>query len=264
MEIPPLFIPVTNDGGIGNTLKGFVSALAISDDVIIVPNLNTRFGNYTSVLDATQVGFYHGRQSFSTCRFLVLQTEEDKQKDLPNEFSCYSAIDLDNRSLWPLFSKKVMIDWYFDKTLIDTTVFNRIYGGVQKIKWNDKLQHIANKIFYNMPQPVLGVSIRSWKGLHPGDRGCSRPYDKNIYIQAMKDIVSTTHIGSIFMSYDNPIFKSDYETFLKDFIVESYVGDNTMDPLEVTIINMMILSKSQYYICNRISTFAEMVYWMGG
>jgi hypothetical protein len=258
----PLYIPVTYEAGIGNTLKGFISAFGISNDVKIVCNPHTLLGNYDTVFENELIGTTENRQHFSSCRFLVLKEEENIQMDLPNEYSKYNEIDLRDKSLWDLFSKKVMIDWYFDRTLICDKVFNRIQGHIEKLRWNSIILNEVNNFVQNMKFPALAISIRTWKANHPGDIGCKRPYDPNIYINVIKNVLeNNSDIQNIFISYDNLKAEVNYRGFLQNYNTFVYNKPDYINPLQYDIINILILSKCQYYICNRHSTFGELVFW---
>jgi hypothetical protein len=257
----PFYIPVTYQGGIGNTLKGFISALTVSNDVKIVCNYNTLLGNYDTVLDKEFVGDSNNRESFSSCRFLILKSEEEDQVDLRNEYSS-TDIDLNNRKFWHFFSQKT-IDWYFDKKLICDKVLYRILGAFQKIQWLPIITSEVDTFVKKMKFPSMGVSIRSWKAHHPGDIGCKRPYNSQVYIDAMNSVlIKKKDINQIYMSYDNLNNAENYKEFLKDYDVISYSKPDYINDLQFAIIDMLILSKCNYYVCNRQSTYAEMVFWL--
>jgi hypothetical protein len=258
----PLYIPVTYEGGIGNTLKGFISAFGISNDVKIVCNPYTELGNYDTVFENELIGNSDNRTKFSSCRFLVLKEEEDIQNDLPNEYSNYNEIDLSDLSLWHFFSKKVMIDWYFDRSLVCDQVFHRIQGHIEKLRWNSTILNEVNNFVETIQFPSLAVSIRTWKANHPGDRGCTRPYDSKMYKDSIKNIMNNnSDIKTIFISYDHLNIQYEYSSFLQNYNTLVYNKPDHINPLQYAIINILILSKCQYYICNRHSTFAELVFW---
>lgn len=258
MDIP-LYIPVTNIAGIGNTLKGFISALTINENTKIVNNYSCMLGLYSSVLDESHISTVEGRESFSSCRFLILKSEESIQKDLPNEFSCYTDIDLDNNRLKPLFSKSVMIDWYYDRSLINDIVFNRFMNAIDKIKWNSVVLNEVSQTLSSFTYPILGVSVRSWTAPH--ERNINRPYSVNVYKDAIQSVVDFKEVNSIFISYDNTDVSRDYDSFLRNYSVITYSKPEYISQLQYSVIKMLLLSKCNYFVCNRISTFSELVFW---
>ena len=266
---PPFFIPVTHLAGIGNTIKGFISALAISDDVKIRCNRDTVLGNFDRILepqfiiqDETDI---QGRDIFSSCRFLILKEEEEYQRDLPNEYSSYTTIDLSSDNKYRhLFSQKVMIDWYYDRKLIHDKVFERIQNGIKKIVWKTEIIEEVNRTVASITFPALGVSVRTWNGHHPGDRGCTRQYNKEAYLHEMSQIVDTHPTNTIFMSYDNSEYSHEYADFLKNHQVVSYTPSDEFDLLQIAIVKILILAKCDYFVCNRQSTYAELVFWFNG
>jgi len=255
----PLFIPVTDVAGIGNTLKGFISALSLTNDVCIVPNKNAMLGDYTMVLDASHIGSKDGRESFSTCRFLVLKYEENEQRNLNNEFSNYNTPDMDNRLFWYLFSTRSMIDWYYDRTLICDHVFNRIMSAIDKIKWGQLIIDEVNKYKDHIPPSTLGVSVRSWTAPH--ERNINRPYSSSVYIDAIRNTLNNNNIECIFMSYDNTNIKYHFNEVLNGKHVIEYIKPVNISELQYAVIKMLLLSKCNYFICNRISTYSELVFW---
>lgn len=250
------------EAGLGNTLKGFISAFAVSDDVKIVCNYNNPLGFFDTVLKEEHIGNIEDRISFSSCRFLILKEEENIQQDLNNEYSKYNEIDLNEKSLWPIFSKKVMIDWYFDRSLINDQVFNRIQSYMEKIKWNQIILDEVEKYVKKFDFPTLGISVRSWNSHHPGDRGCRRPYDSKVYTEAIINVLQkNSEIKTIFISYDNLKYQNEYKDVLNYHNTITYERPNYINDIQYSVINMLILSKCNFYICNRISTFAELVFW---
>ena len=255
----PLFIPVTDQAGIGNTLKGFISALSLTNNVCIVPNYNSLLGDFTSVLDKSHINNTSSRESFSTCRFLVLKDEENEQNDLNNEFSNYNTPDMNNILFRNLFSTKCMIDWYYERTLICDRVFNRIMKGIDKIKWNTAVIEEVNKYNELIAPNALGVSVRSWTAPH--EHNVNRQYSPSVYINAIANSINDNKIACIFMSYDNINIKKDYTEVLKDNLVIEYIKPEYISELQYAVIKMLLLSKCNYFICNRISTYSELVFW---
>ena len=246
-----LYIPVTNLAGIGNTLKGFISALSINDDTKIVNNYSAMLGNYSTILDESHITTIEGRERFSSCRFLILKSEEDLQRDLPNEFSSYTDVDLDNIYLKQYFSKSVMIDWYYDRSLINDQVFNRFMSAIDKIRWTSIVNSEVSKTLLQFKHPIVGVSVRN----------INRPYSAQVYKDAISSIVNSKQVNTLFISYDNIGVSKDYSSYLEKYNVITYSKPNYINELQYAVIKMLLLSNCTYFICNRISTFSELVFW---
>jgi len=253
-----IYIPVTNEAGIGNTLKGFITGLSITDNCIIVNNYNSILGNYSSVLDGLHIGDNLGKESFSTCRFLILKEEESEQPDLVNEFSNdkRARSNLDNLNLWPMFSEH-FIDWYYDRSLICDKAFNRILLAISKIKWNDIVLNEVNK--YSIPQNTLAVSVRTWTAPH--EHNIQRSYSTADYINSIIKMTSENNISNVFISYDNINIKNEYSNFLEKYNIIEYIKPSHITELQYAVIKMLLLAKCEYLICNRISTYSELVFW---
>jgi hypothetical protein len=254
-----IYVLVTNEAGIGNTLKGCITGLTITDSVVIANNYNALLGNYSEVLDNSHIGEKDGREVFSTNRFLILKDEENEQPDLLNEYSKFRMKDsLTNSKFYYIFSEHY-IDWYYDRTLICDRVFNRIMAGIDKIKWNDIVTREVNKYSSSINENMLGVSIRSWTAPH--EHNINRAYLSSDYIQSILKMVNENNIKNIFISYDNINIKGEYKAILESNTVIEYDRPAHITELQYAVIKMLILSKCKYFICNRISTYSELVFW---
>jgi hypothetical protein len=99
---------------------------------------------------------------------------------------------------------------------------------------------------------VLGVSVRTWKSPH--EYNVDRPYNKLDYINAINENKSET----LFISFDN----LDEEKEYSQFTYITYKKPAHITFLQYSCIKMLILSNCNTLICNRISTFSEMIYWI--
>jgi hypothetical protein len=260
----PLYIPVYKDNGIGNTLKSFISGLSISDNTKIINNYEGLLGNYSSVLDESLITDGSDRIMFDTWRFLILKSEEHIQQNLPNDASDQSGIHPSTETDLPIFSDHIKIDLYYDRLLINDTVFNRITSGINKIVWQQHIIEEVNKIKDTFIYPVLGISVRTWTAPHEKDVG--RPYDVNTYKDAITRMIESERINSIFISYDNSEAYKDYEEFLSktNIRVFTYEKVDNYNATQNSIIKMLLLSKCNYFVCSRLSTFSELVFWFSG
>jgi hypothetical protein len=257
----PLYIHVYKENGIGNTLKSFISGLSISDDTKIINNLESPLGNYSSVLNEHHITDGNGRLFFDTWRFLVLKSEEDTQQNLPNSQSNESGIHPFTEMYLPIFSKNVKIDLYYNRSLIHDIVFNRIISGIDKIVWQQNIIEHVNTIKDTFIYPVLGISIRTWKAFH--EKNIDRPYDVNVYKDSIRKIIESEKVNSIFISYDNKDASKDYEEFLSgtNLKIFTYEKSDKFNETQHAVIKMLLLSKCNYFVCSRQSTFSELVFW---
>jgi len=254
-----LFIPVTSQAGIGNTLKGLITALTITNDVVIECNKKALLGDYSDVLDELHINNAHGRESFQTSRFHVLKEEELEQKSLPNEIPLVMRVDLDNPKFHYLFSTTVKIDWNYDRSLICDKVYNRFMNGIDKIRWNDTVLTEVNKYSNLITPNTLGVSVRSWTAPH--EHNINRVYSPSLYNNTIKRVIEENAIKTVFMSYDNINIKNDYTETIGGYNVIEYIKPSYISELQYAVIKMLLLSKCTYFICNRMSTYSELVFW---
>ena len=248
--------------GIGNVLKSYINALSIDSNSVIESNLNNYYGDYSLILDEKHLMIPNDqREEFIHCwKFLLLKNETKDQKHLKSEFGLCES---DNIFCKVFFNRKISIDLHYKKSLISDTIFNRIQNVISKIKFKDIIYKEVNKV--KLPLKTLGISVRTWKSKH--EKNVNRKYKKKDYFKALDKILSKTKISNVFLSYDNPDVELDYIKYLKGKGIDKknivIYKNSSIQPMQEAIINMLILSSCKYYLCNRISTFSELVFWFG-
>lgn len=262
-----IVISKTNCDGIGNVFKGFISALGIHSNVVIECNNDYMYGNYDTILDNKFI--YSNNNSdnkierFYTCRLLVLKEEEEFQENILNEFTYTNGCG--NSSLNHLFSFCKLIDWNYDSSKICDKVKNRIFNTIDRIIFKniiiDKV-NLISKDFNN--KNILGVSVRTWKSKH--EHNIDRLYNFDIYKKEIINTILRNDIKKVVISFDNDSVKNDYITFLNNYDVEIIILEKNNNLLEINelqfaIIKVLVLSKCNYLIANRISTFSELIFW---
>jgi hypothetical protein len=263
-------IPI--EAGIGNTLKGFISGLSIHPTTKIQCNPYSVLGNFDTVLEDIHIynpitdSRTYNVEPFSSCRWLILKEEEEVQEDLPYEFSNYTQVDLNNPQYYPLFSKKVTIDHHYRRDKIHDTVFQRFTNTIKKIQFKEVIRQEVEKYEFDY-ENTLGISVRTWKASH--EHNILRTYHSDVYKeQIVKVLTQNPNLHTIFISLDNDSVKKDYEAMFESFpekkvIFYDEVSNTSMNHLQHIIVKMLVLSKTRYFICNRISTFSELVFWFG-
>jgi hypothetical protein len=261
-----IVIRKTNCDGIGNVLKGFISAYSIYDNTVIECNKDYIFGNYDKILNAKHI--YSGNnmeniEYFYTCRLMVLKDEEKEQQHIPNEF--WHTDRGGNSFISNFFSDHVLIDWNYDQSKISYPVKNRILKTIKKISFSDVIIKEYN-ILKNNYKNKLGISIRTWKSSH--ENGIDRLYSPDIYKQKIKEVLDNNSIDCILLSFDNNECIEEYLSYIsthnkenKNVYVLNNIINKDLDPLQKVIIKIFLLSDCKYFIANRISTFSELVFW---
>jgi hypothetical protein len=114
----------------------------------------------------------------------------------------------------------------------------------------------------------LGISVRTWASFH--EHGIERPYNYETYANKILEVLNEVpDIQTIVLSFDNHSVEKQYldlvEQFRKRVIVLRRDDDDIcMNPLQHSVVKMLSLARCEYFICNRISTFSELVFWFGG
>jgi len=259
--------------GLCNVLKSLVTALSIGDTNIL-PRFNTRFdANYNEILDDTLIchGPHEFGESFISARLLILKSEEAEQPDLINDAKALGDHpNIVNKKLAPLFSTH-SIDWFYRRNLISDTVYKRIQNGISKIKWRNEVLSEVENVSQNFEYPLLSIQIRTWT--HKFDPpnctsirdGVIRDYNFETYKNAIDGFLrSETPPKTIFLTSDTDSVLPEYLEYLKDYNVITYIKPEHITQMQYSAASMLIASKCDMLVCNRLSTFSECIWWFGG
>lgn len=264
-------IHVPIEAGIGNTLKGFFSGLTVNKNTKIECNHYSMLGNFDTCIENQYIFTYDDYNNyivepFSSCRWLILKEEESLQTDLPYEYSDYNNVDLNNDKYKHLFTSKVTIDHSYDKKLIHETVYNRFMDVIKNFKFKqilyDEVETTIKKYETFSFENSIGISIRTWKAPH--EHNINRKYDPEEYKKEIKNRINHNTKFIIF-SFDNNDVKDEYIKYINEkypnLEIVVYDKPEYINHLQYCIIKMLLLSKCGTFICNRISTFSELVFW---
>jgi hypothetical protein len=263
--------------GLCNVLKSFVTALSMTEvgNTNILPRFDAHFdANYNEILDDSLIchGPHEFGQSFVSARLLILKSEESEQQDLINDAkSLGDHPNIANKSLSYLFSPH-SIDWFYDRNLISNKVYERIQIGINRIKWRDEVLSEVNRISKDFEYPLLTVQIRTWT--HKFDPpnctnirdGVIRDYNFEEYKNAIgKFIQSENPPKTIFLTSDSDDILPTYLDYFKDYDVNvvTYTQPENVTQMQFSAASMLIGSKCDMLVCNRLSTFAECIWWFG-
>ena len=259
--------------GLCNVLKSFVTAISISETNIL-PRFDIHFdADYREILDDSLIchGSHEFGDSFVSARLLILKSEENEQADLINDAKALGDHpNIANKSLSHIFSTH-SIDWFYDRSLISDNVYNRIQNGVSKIKWRDEVLSEVERVSANFEYPLLSIQIRTWT--HQFDPpnctsirdGVIRDYNFETYKNAIDQFLnSKTPPKTIFLTADVDSVLPQYLEYLKDYNVITYTKPEHVTQMQYSAASMLLGSKSDMLVCNRLSTFAECMWWFGG
>ena len=255
--------------GFCNVLKSFITAMSIGPTNIRCRNDTYHPTNYSEILDDSHIchGSHEYGQPFSSCRFLILKSEEE-QNHLNNEINASNHIDFpadQYPNIQHLFLKK-NIDWFFDRSLICDKVYNRIVGTIDRIKWHPTVLSEVDKVEKSLLHPVLTINVRTWTHRYdpPGltrrtDEPVRRKYDFETYKKAIETFLP--RCKSVVLSVDNDAVLPEYLELLKDHTVIIYARPEGITELQYAAVNMLISSKCDFLVCSRLSTFSECIWW---
>jgi hypothetical protein len=263
--------------GLCNVLKSFVTALSMTDigGTNILPKYNNWFdANYTEILDDSLIchGDHEYGESFVSARFLILKSEEPDQPDLINDAkSLGDHPNIANKSLSHLFSTH-SIDWFYDRNLISDKVYERIQTGINRIKWKDEVLSEVDRVSKDFEYPLLTVQIRTWT--HKFDPpnctsirdGVVRDYNFETYKNAIDVFLQNENPPkTIFLTSDSDSVLQTYIDYFKNYNVNvvTYTQPDNITQMQYSAASMLIGSKCDMLVCNRLSTFAECIWWFG-
>ena len=242
--------------GIGNIFKCLISALSINPDTVIKCHKNYIYGHYDTVLDEQFI--YTGEttkiiQKIYTCRLLLLKYEEEYQPNIPS--SEWYMNGLSNPEFHHYFSFSNQIDWNYDSSRIHELVRNRFFKSIDRIIFK---QSIIDEVqsFLKSAQPTLGISIRTWRSHHEGI--IDRPYDVDTYMNKITEVLQENKVSSIIISIDNEDYLSPYLQLPNAVILRK---PSHFNDIQFAVYKMLVLSHTNYFIGNRMSTFTELVFW---
>ena len=261
-----IVIKKSNVDGLGNILKGFITACGISNDVVIECNPTYMYGNYDTILDIKHIldtTNCKTREYAYTSRLLVLKEEGDYQMHIPSEYENYNGID--NCNLNHFYDSNKLIDYNYDIKKLCIQLKNRIINCINKITFKDCILNevkIMQKMMILNENENLGISVRTWKASH--ESNINRPYDFNVYKNEILSIIEKNkNIKNIIFSIDNHDYKEEYINLFKSIDITFFILNKNeyLNNLQFAIIQVLILSKCDYLIGNRISTFTELIFW---
>ena len=258
--------------GLCNVLKSFVTALSVGE-ANVLPNLQIHFdADHREIFDDSLICHRPDEfgESFISARLLILKSEEEEQPNLINDGSVLGRKpDIVNEKLAPLFSKNT-IDWFYDRKLISDKVYNRIQSGIEKVKWRPEVLSEVERVSKDFEGPVLSIQIRTWT--HQFDPpnctsirdGVIRDYNFETYRKAIDKFLPTAR--TVFLTSDREDVLQEYIDYLKDYDVKvvTYVHPPEITQLQYSAASMLLGAKSDMLVCNRLSTFAECMWWFGG
>jgi len=260
-------------------MKGLISALGIYENVAVECNPDYILGNYDTILEDTLI--YRPVEAtspdssptppiqvqyFYTCRLLVLRTEEEFQSNIANEFKYTNGCG--NPVLNPVFSMSRLIDWNYDPALICEQIKTRIFRAIDRIEFKPIILDTVDKIHQRFVTnaKTLGVSVRTWKGVHETNLNIAneRSYDPAEIKRKIRSIMKENDIRTVVISFDNHVVEPEYVKFLHETCGDVKVivlHKNGCNELQSAIVKVLALSKCDYFIGTRISTFSELVFW---
>lgn len=258
-----------HDVGLGNTLKSFISAYSIYENTVIESG-NFPTGQYDTVLPSrflyNATGLSHVNFLDYDCwRWRVLKIEEVSQTTLENDYS--NGFECDT-SLANFFSSRVKIDLFYNRALLADAVFTRIYDTIRKIQFRNEIINTVDRFHFDS-HDSLAVSVRTWTAEHEHNVG--RRYSFDEYATAISHYLTTEpNIRNVLLSVDNPSLFPIYMKYLSQFSNVTVIplfrddAESNLNSLQKSVVKMLLMSKCRFFICSRVSTFSELVFWFSG
>ena len=253
--------------GYGNVLKSFITALSVGSTNIKCRPDAPFPADFSQILDDSHIchGSHEYYQPHTSCRLLVLASEDNEQCHIDNDMNRQNNIDIPNTNIHHLFSKK-NIDWSYDRALICDTVFNRIVKTIDIIKWRPEILAEVENVTSQFIHPVLTINIRTWshKNDPPNlcirtDDPCRRAYNFETYKAAIESFLP--ECKTIVLSTDSERVLPEYLDLLKNHNVIFYSKKSNITDIQYSAINMLVSSACNFMVCSRLSTYSECIWW---
>jgi len=250
--------------GIGNVLKAFITACAINNDAVIECNPSYMYGNYDTILDSKHI--FHGTNKkveyLYGCHLLVLKEEGNYQMSL-----CNGPASIGNNNLNSFYDFTKLIDLNYDSEKVCIQVKQRIWNTIDNIKFKDivlnEVELLQKTLLtQEVEDKSLAISVRTWKASH--ETNIDRQYDFNVYKNKILSILDEDkNIKNVILSIDNHDYEDDYVKLFESINVKFSILNKKdyLNDIQFAIIKVLLLSKCNYIIGNRISTFTELIFW---
>lgn len=265
MEYPQFVVKSFFNEGLGNMIKVFFTLLSFDKNSKIQNTDDYMFGNYDTIFADKHIYKGNGENVLylTGCRFTLLKEDEEGQEDLS-----YYSTEIDNDSInnvdfykyFPISNFK--IDMCYDPSKISTKIKNKFLN----IKTSVSYTEIINQKIHNLnkTRKTLGISVRTWNCKH--ESNIYRDYDFDLYKVTINDVLIKHDINQIILSIDNHEnndYLDPYIQLFKQLNINYTIlyHDSDLNELQNAFIKMYKLSLCEYFICNRISTFSELVFW---
>ena len=104
--------------------------------------------------------------------------------------------------------------------------------------------------------------MRTWKAVH--ETNINREYSFDIYVNEIMSVLDKDkNVTNILFSIDNHEYEQSYINFFESMNINYHIlkKNENMNDLQFAVIKMLLLSKCDYLIANRVSTFTELIFW---
>ena len=261
----PWVIRQTSCDGIGNVMKGYISALSVNASSLIHCNPDYCLGRYDTALSPQHIfnttDWEGGNlETFYTCRLLILKEEEEDQPFLPSDYN-HRPFTTGNPALEHFYSRDTVIDWNYNSDRVAASVRTRIDKVVRSIVFLPEVHALVEERLTGLSKKVLGISVRTWKAPH--EKNVHRAYDSEVYKRAIE--TRLPFVDSVVISVDSTEELDLYITWLAGKGKEVRILEWTSeDPTREAFAKMLALAQCDYVVGARLSTFLELVYWFSG
>lgn len=184
----------------------------------------------------------------------------DEQKLLDSSFvdQFPERYDTTSPEFNTMYPKARVIDGFYHK--IPKAIQKRILLAQTWIPWSPKMKELLDSV--PVLHRVLGVSVRTWKASHDDNALAAhraQSFKPEKYLEIIKEYENK--VEAIFFSFDNP----EAERFFKDVkIPRVNLKSSSLTPIQKAALDAQILGNCGMIIGDKLSTFPEVAWWMGG
>ena len=282
----------TENGGLGNRLKSWVSVMRMTDQALVYWETNNSMPANFSELFTNECEVKALSKEMATHKSWLLSILPEDEKLLPYMFSAvcsptHPLIRGIGKAYWRLskknddkyrymifpktHSKKMVrpdarhIDMEYERIPL---YFKELYSKLfQKIQVNEVIKNISDSWSReNIEENTVGIQIRTWRDY---------PYRHNKYYKPsirrlIKLIEKEANCKFLVVSDNDEVVDFLISMFGKDRILsfprKTSRSDswNSISGIKEDLIDMLILSKTNKIFASYLSTFSECAWWIGG
>jgi hypothetical protein len=255
----------TNEGGLANRIKSWVSAMRIADDLNIECKVYwkiiSNYNNHSHILNCKFIDIFSNNSEFKKITTKNIQRYNSHclkvfdSDNIPKNFSKFTS------NCKRKFSKNDPQNRNFDFEYlrIPENVIQNYLPYFKNIKLHPNLEKKVFEFSKNFDQNTISLHIRSWCLRNEESRQSLHS------IKKIKDEMNKYPNKKFFLVSDDNEMSNNFKEYniLKFPRISKIERTNTLS-IQEDLIELFLLSKNLNMILSHFSTYSEVAWWLGG